>query len=150
MATTLLKLNSIPSLFIIVLVLILQSHIALSLDFPTDTDEDDSKEYVVDTGSRYLLARIRKGAHCNLFNHNICDGIPVNNGTGLLHCCKKHCRNILSDKNNCGRCGRKCGFGQRCCHGFCTNVAFNGNHCGKCNRKCLPGIKCEFGSCGYA
>ncbi|XP_042486403.1 protein GRIM REAPER [Macadamia integrifolia] len=149
MATTLL--SCILSFSIIALILILSNpHLTLSMDFSTDIvhDEDGEDQYLVD--STQSMIKIKKGAHCNPFTNNICNGIQVNNGTGLLHCCKTHCTNILSDQNNCGRCQHKCGFGQRCCHGRCTNVSFNPNHCGKCNRKCFHGIKCEFGICGYA
>ncbi|XP_010272490.1 PREDICTED: protein GRIM REAPER-like [Nelumbo nucifera] len=111
-------------------------------------DTEDGEGNLVDSPStnalsrNLFLARIRKGSHC--------DGVPVNNGTGLLQCCKARCRDVFGDQNNCGRCGHKCGFGELCCHGTCTNIVYNDTHCGECNRKCLPGIKCEYGTCGYA
>ncbi|KAM7250620.1 hypothetical protein ACFE04_022503 [Oxalis oulophora] len=126
-------------------------------------DEDDVEEYILDnpltvpsnlrTHSRFLttskIVKIKKGARCN-YSYNICNGVPANNGTSLLNCCKNHCRNILRDENNCGSCGHKCKFGQRCCGRVCMDVTSNDNHCGKCERKCATGVKCELGSCGYA
>ncbi|KAA3453048.1 protein GRIM REAPER-like [Gossypium australe] len=126
---------------------------------------DDEKEYVFDhpviipnirSRSRFLKTspmkdKIRKGAHCEPDpSLNICNGISTNNGTSLLYCCKTHCRNVLSDRNNCGECGNRCMFGERCCGGVCTDVVHNVNHCGKCDNQCLPGVQCDFGYCGYA
>uniref|UniRef100_A0A7N0VB65 Uncharacterized protein n=1 Tax=Kalanchoe fedtschenkoi TaxID=63787 RepID=A0A7N0VB65_KALFE len=82
--------------------------------------------------------------------NNICNGVYANKGTSFLNCCKKHCRNIYGDRNNCGRCGHKCGFGQRCCNSKCTNIVSNNKHCGKCGRKCAKGVPCQYGVCGYA
>lgn len=149
MASFLLKLTTI-----FCILLLLHTHITLSFELG-DTEEDE--DYVLDTPlpyhgmrSRFLANIIKKGTRCDPISNNICNGISANNGTSLLFCCKKHCRNILRDKNNCGRCGHKCRFGELCCNGKCTNGANNVNHCGKCERKCLPGVKCEFGFCGYA
>ncbi|CAM8952933.1 unnamed protein product [Rhodiola kirilowii] len=132
-----------------------------SLSYDQDIDEDES-EYILDTpfvqgglGTRRSLAtvikNIKKGAHCTADQHNICNGVRANNGTSLLNCCKKHCRNILADMNNCGACGIKCrGFGKRCCNKKCTDILRNKNNCGKCGRKCDKGTGCGYGVCGYA
>ncbi|KAL9678574.1 hypothetical protein QQ045_016420 [Rhodiola kirilowii] len=130
-----------------------------SLSYDQDIDEDES-EYILDTpfvqgglGTRRFLAtvfKIKKGARCTANQNNICNGVPANNGTSLLNCCKKHCRNILGDRNNCGACGNKCGFGQRCCNKKCTDILRNKNNCGKCGRKCDKGKGCGYGVCGYA
>ncbi|KAJ7014694.1 protein GRIM REAPER [Populus alba x Populus x berolinensis] len=132
MASSLLKLAAILSLVFSIL-LALNTQITLSSDI-----EDDEEEYVLDTPledfrsrSRFLASVIKKG-------------------TGLLYCCKKHCRNVLGDKNNCGICGNKCKFGESCCNGRCTNIISNVNHCGKCTKKCAPGVRCQYGTCGYA
>ncbi|KAL4204874.1 hypothetical protein AMTRI_Chr01g134390 [Amborella trichopoda] len=100
-------------------------------------------------GSRFLADKIKKGTKCDLSN-NVCPGLSLSNGSVLLECCKKHCRNVLSDRNNCGTCLSKCKFGELCCHGVCTNIAYNVDNCGKCGLKCKPGVRCEYGSCGYA
>lgn len=136
---------------IIPLAFIIHSHLAFELDDPEDyTIDDHFLSLNLRSGSRFHKQKIKKGAHCNVQTNNICAGISVNNGTGLLQCCKKHCRNVLGDRNNCGSCGHKCGFSQLCCGGTCNDVAYNVNHCGKCDKKCQAGVKCEFGTCGYA
>lgn len=145
------SLLTILSIFI-PLALILHSHVVA-------LDGEEDEVYVMDdhflglnvrSGSRFLANKIKKGAHCDASANNICSGISVNNGTGLLQCCKKHCRNVLGDRNNCGTCSHKCGFGQLCCSGKCTDIAYNVDHCGKCDKKCSKGVKCEYGVCGYA
>ncbi|KAL1299526.1 hypothetical protein HN51_044077 [Arachis hypogaea] len=156
-ATTL-KFTIILSLLIIPLTLFPK---LVSSTNDIENDDEDDEEYVVDTPllltshkatSRFLSSIIiKKGAHCDVVTNNICNGIPANKGKGLLFCCKKHCRNVLSDRNNCGVCGHKCKvLGERCCNGVCTNVWYNDNHCGKCNNKCSNGDKCGNGFCGYA
>ncbi|KAL1537730.1 protein GRIM REAPER-like [Salvia divinorum] len=102
--------------------------------------------------SRFLASAVKKGARCGAAtSHGVaCDGVRANNGTCLLYCCKKHCRNVLGDHNNCGVCGHKCRFAERCCSGVCTNVLGNTANCGNCGRKCPRGVECEFGNCGYA
>eukprot|EP00257_Ricinus_communis_P023649 XP_015583694.1 protein GRIM REAPER [Ricinus communis] len=151
MASCLLKNTTILS---ILLLLFLNTPKTQSTDIE---DEDDDEVYVLDhplqnsmSRSRFLTTVIRKGKHCDPTYNNICSGVSANNGTSLLYCCKKHCRNILGDKNNCGQCSHKCKFGEHCCHGICTNVASSADHCGKCNRKCASGVPCNYGSCGYA
>ncbi|KAF9589997.1 hypothetical protein IFM89_030147 [Coptis chinensis] len=153
--TTLLKLVTLLCIIIIPFFLVLTSCSA----FSTDSDIQDGEEYVVDTPSigfsrRALITsqpkKIKKGAKCDPITNNICNGISVNNGTGLLYCCKKHCRNVKGDRNNCGTCGHKTGFGELCCNGNPVGVAYNVDHCGKCNVKCSSGLKCEYGTCGYA
>ncbi|KAH7657693.1 Stigma-specific protein Stig1 protein [Dioscorea alata] len=101
------------------------------------------------SGSRFL-ANVVKGDKCDPVTNNVCPGIPAKGNSQLLHCCKNHCRNILSDRNNCGVCGNKCGFGQLCCNGKCTAVAYDANNCGECGNVCKAGVRCEYGSCGYA
>ncbi|XP_057955132.1 protein GRIM REAPER-like [Malania oleifera] len=80
-------------------------------------DAEDYEEYVIDTPfvntrslrGRFLVSIVKKGTHCDVSN-NICNGILANNGASCLFCCKSHCRDVLRDKNNCGRCGHKCGL----------------------------------------
>ncbi|KAG6393799.1 hypothetical protein SASPL_144372 [Salvia splendens] len=102
--------------------------------------------------SWFLASAVKKGASCGaatVSHHSVatCNGVWANNGTCLLYCCKKHCRNVLGDHNNCGVCGHKCRFAERCCGGVCTNVLGNAANCG---RKCPRGVNCDFGYCGYA
>ncbi|KAL4282115.1 hypothetical protein GQ457_03G024070 [Hibiscus cannabinus] len=156
-----LKLTAILSLTISIL---LSFHPQATSSFEIE-NSDEEEEYVPDhpliipnlrSRSRFLRTsgrkdKISKGAHCESNSyHNICNGISVNNGNGVLHCCKNHCRNVHGDWNNCGGCGKRCRLGQRCCGGVCTDVWRNVNNCGKCGNRCSSGVKCEFGYCGYA
>nr|GMD90183.1 protein GRIM REAPER [Ipomoea batatas] len=150
-------LNLLPILSLTLSFLLISAHSAAAAASFLDADDDEAEEYIIDapfSGAPRLrsrfLASIRKGKSCNAVSNNVCNGVSANNGTSLLYCCKKHCRNVLGDMNNCGGCGRKCGFGQRCCGGVCTDVVYNALHCGKCTTACLPGVKCNYGSCGYA
>ena len=140
-STNLLKLITILSL-VIPLLLSLQYQTAFSNDI------EDDEEYVVDSPlsnlrsrSRFLASVIKKGTHCNPITNNVCNGVSANKRKSLLYCCKKHCRNVLSDKNNCGVRGKKCQEGQHYCNGRCTNTFYNVHHCGKCNKKCKNGVK---------
>ncbi|KAF5200328.1 Grim reaper [Thalictrum thalictroides] len=141
--------------FVIIISLLLFLQCCADISTYADEDEeysidDDLHTYKAKQGNQCQHRKIRKGAHCDPITKNICNRLSVNNGTGILNCCKTHCRNILGDRNNCGQCGHKCGFGELCCNGSCTNVACNVDHCGKCNDKCLQGVRCEYGTCGYA
>lgn len=153
-SNNLLKLATILSLITILFISSSSQKASTTLD-----DEDDGEEYVVDTPfantnlrSRFLASKkvIKKGTSCSQSKKYVCNGVSANNGTGLLYCCKTHCRNVLGDVNNCGQCGYKCAYGHRCCGGTCTNVEYNYKHCGKCGNTCSSGVKCENGFCGYA
>ncbi|KAJ8471925.1 hypothetical protein OPV22_026268 [Ensete ventricosum] len=145
MATTTSSSRSFRSLLIAVLLMAIYS-IALHCRIASAVQE----EYHPRAGSRFLAAP-RKGDRCDPVRSNMCPGIRSKDGTQLLfYCCKNHCRNVLSDRNNCGFCGNKCGFGQLCCSGKCTAVAYDVNNCGQCGTACPPGLRCEYGSCGYA
>lgn len=127
-----------------------------------DEDEDDSL-YILDvpfnettTSSRLRSSRflanviIKKGTRCATYSKtNVCNGVKANKGTGLLYCCKNHCRNVLGDWNHCGGCGHRCMMNEKCCNGRCVDVLFNRYHCGRCNRICLSFETCENGLCGY-
>ncbi|KAB1216615.1 hypothetical protein CJ030_MR4G025776 [Morella rubra] len=153
MAATLLKVTTILSLILPALLLTLNSQVA----FSEDIEDDEDMEYVLDSPvpdlrsrSRFLTSVIQEGAFCHPDKLRVCNGVSANKGTCFFQCCKKHCRNVLKDQNNCGRCGKKCKQGERCCNGTCTNVVHNANHCGKCTKKCKHGVKCHYGYCGYA
>ncbi|MQM15546.1 hypothetical protein Taro_048493 [Colocasia esculenta] len=102
------------------------------------------------TSPRFPPEKVKRGDSCDAATNNICPGVSVRNGTQLLQCCKTHCRDVLGDRNNCGRCGNRCGFGQLCCGGACTAVAYDENNCGKCGTTCTDEQKCVYGMCGYA
>ncbi|KAF9666769.1 hypothetical protein SADUNF_Sadunf16G0263100 [Salix dunnii] len=107
MARALLKLATILSLIFSIL-LASSTQITLSSDI-----EDDDEVYVLDTRpenfrpkSRFLASVVKKGTRCNTERNNVCNGVSANKGTSLIYCCKKHCRNVLGDRNNCGICAR--------------------------------------------
>ncbi|KAG6512667.1 protein GRIM REAPER-like [Zingiber officinale] len=95
------------------------------------------------SASLQFPASARKGGRCEQSGNGI--ACP-----GALHCCKRRCRDVLSDRHNCGRCGNRCGFGRLCCAGGCVAVAYDVDNCGGCGRICPPGQRCEYGACGYA
>ncbi|XP_057755345.1 stigma-specific STIG1-like protein 1 [Arachis stenosperma] len=65
-------------------------------------------------------------------------------------CCHKKCVNVSTDRNNCGRCGKKCKYSQLCCKGKCVNHMVDKHHCGICGNKCSKGDSCIYGICSYA
>lgn len=65
-------------------------------------------------------------------------------------CCGRLCVNLRTDFFNCGRCGRRCRFGEMCCGGGCVNVFYDPNNCGFCGNRCKPGGFCRYGMCDYA
>lgn len=134
---------------LLVILLLFSSPQAAFSEAYTD-DEVYFLDSAMQTGSKFLGTVIKKGAHCDPTGNNICNAVAADRGTAQLHCCNMHCRNVLGDRNNCGQCGQRCGFGQLCCDGACTAVTNNVNHCGKCNRRCRAGLKCDYGFCGYA
>ncbi|XP_047964250.1 protein GRIM REAPER [Salvia hispanica] len=156
------KTLNILNLFTILSLVLFLQHFQTSLSLEDEEIEGDF--YVLDSTptstsarprtSRFLTSavkKIKKGTSCDAkTNPYVCNGVWANKGTSLLYCCKKHCRNVLGDRNNCGVCGHKCRFGERCCGGVCTNVLGNNANCGKCGKKCSRGVKCEYGYCGYA
>ncbi|KAE8125805.1 hypothetical protein FH972_020578 [Carpinus fangiana] len=157
MASTLLKLTTT------LLLLSLHSHLSFS--------SNDNEEYVVDSPlanlrsrSRFLATVVKEGARCNSITRNVCNGVSANKGASLLHCCKKHCRNVIGDKNNCGRLeGARCNSITRnvcngvsankgasllhCCKKHCRNVIGDKNNCGRCGNKCKQGQRCRSGAC---
>lgn len=156
MASILLKFTAIILCFIFPFLLISSTNANRNSAFLYDDEEsNDEYYYTLDTPFSNLksgkkVTTIKKGTSCDANRNNICDGVSANNGTSMLYCCKKHCRNVLGDMNNCGKCQKKCNMLQRCCGGVCTNVVYNPLHCGKCYKACLPGVPCENGYCGYA
>lgn len=156
MANKILNFTIILSLLISLVLFVSSNN---DIDHEIDEDENEEEYYVVDNAtslhhngprSRFLASIIKKGTRCDRETNNICHGVRANKGKDMLFCCKKHCRNVLSDKNNCGVCGHKCKQGERCCNGVCTNVLSNVRHCGKCNKECSSGDLCGNGFCGYA
>ena len=61
--------------------------------------------------------------------------------------CGGRCRNLQTDENNCGKCGRVCAAGRTCCAGRCVNTANAEAHCGKCGKACRADQICVGGTC---
>jgi hypothetical protein len=58
------------------------------------------------------------------------------------------CRDLRSDRNNCGLCGTVCPPGQSCCSGRCVSLATDVSNCGRCGTVCPTGQPCIGGQCG--
>ncbi|CAM8896364.1 unnamed protein product [Rhodiola kirilowii] len=121
-----------------------------------DKDEEEGEDFEAPTflrgTGRLLLAshhkhghRQRKNNTCNK-NPRICRAA----GSPGRSCCKKKCVNLLTDKRNCGRCGKKCKYSHMCCNGKCVNPRSHEKHCGGCNNNCGSEQTCRYGMCSYA
>ncbi|KDP39165.1 hypothetical protein JCGZ_00922 [Jatropha curcas] len=115
---------------------------------PDDTDYEITKDFSSEHGFGRVLAQKKRKAR-----QITCDKYPRicrAKGSPGPYCCKKKCVNVLSDRLNCGACGKKCKYNQICCNGKCVNPSFNRNHCGGCSNRCKNGGFCAFGLCNYA
>ncbi|KAL5548442.1 hypothetical protein UlMin_003673 [Ulmus minor] len=109
-------------------------------------DNDEALLSSMLNGRRHFQSqKKRKRLTCNKFPV-ICSA----KGSPGPHCCKKKCVNVLTDRHNCGLCGKKCKYNEICCKGKCVNPSFNRRHCGGCNVRCQVGGFCAFGLCNYA
>ncbi|WOL00828.1 hypothetical protein Cni_G09541 [Canna indica] len=81
-----------------------------------------------------------------------CDEAPAVCGRASPDCCGKMCVSVAADAFNCGRCGRRCRFGEMCCGGQCVNVLYDRSNCGLCGNRCSEGGGgfCRYGMCDYA
>ncbi|XP_077226528.1 uncharacterized protein LOC143859944 [Tasmannia lanceolata] len=94
---------------------------------------------------RFLAQKMPKALTCDK-NPRICRA----KGSAGPDCCKKNCVNVMTDRLNCGVCGKKCKYMETCCRGQCVNLAFDKKHCGRCNNRCNKGDFCTYGLCNYA
>ncbi|CAK9137249.1 unnamed protein product [Ilex paraguariensis] len=95
--------------------------------------------------SRFLAQIPRVMMTCNKYP-SVCHA----KGSPGPDCCKKKCVNVLTDRLNCGVCGKKCKYSEICCKGQCVNRLSDKKHCGSCNNKCKKGSSCVYGMCSYA
>lgn len=99
--------------------------------------------------SRFLAAQY-KTVKCSHVN-GICQKESSKSKSHVkLICCKQNCVNPLTDRYNCGACGKACSFGYACCKGKCLNTAYDRNNCGSCGVSCSKKNKCIYGMCSYA
>ncbi|MBA0606687.1 hypothetical protein Godav_019119 [Gossypium davidsonii] len=144
------KFTKLVFVSVLIVVIVLSTSAASNLDHQQDTTDFndaimDSSEYSSAQG-RWLLQNKRpRRVTCKKFP-GICDA----KGSPGPQCCKKKCVNILTDRHNCGKCGKKCKYNEICCKGKCVNPSFNRKHCGGCNNRCSNGEFCVFGLCNYA
>ncbi|KAK4793833.1 hypothetical protein SAY86_011827 [Trapa natans] len=99
--------------------------------------------------SRFLAVNTtnpRATVHCK--KDNIICSILVG-GSGRDRCCQNTCVDVLTSRNNCGACKKKCKFTETCRRGQCVMTAFDKRHCGKCNDRCPAGQLCVYGMCNY-
>ncbi|KAL9346967.1 hypothetical protein Peur_061820 [Populus x canadensis] len=95
--------------------------------------------------NRFLAQKNRAAMTCNKYPR-VCRA----KGSPGPDCCKKKCVNVLTDRLNCGMCGKKCKYAEICCKGHCVKPMSNKKHCGGCNNKCKKGNACVYGMCSYA
>ncbi|KAF7840602.1 stigma-specific STIG1-like protein 1 [Senna tora] len=105
-------------------------------------------------GETHRLLRGQHHHHGHRGHHQkTCDkypGVCRSTGSGGPDCCKKKCVDVSSDRNNCGKCGKKCKYSQMCCKGKCVSTMSSNSHCGRCDNRCLHGDSCVYGICSYA
>ncbi|KAK4588416.1 hypothetical protein RGQ29_019417 [Quercus rubra] len=110
-------------------------------------EDDETQEAISLRGTSRFLAQ--KNARVVM----TCDKYPRvcrAKGSPGRDCCKKKCVNMLTDRLNCGKCGKKCKYSEICCKGECVNPWSNKKHCGSCGNKCKKGNACVYGMCSYA
>nr|XP_023891983.1 stigma-specific STIG1-like protein 3 [Quercus suber]XP_023923034.1 stigma-specific STIG1-like protein 3 [Quercus suber] len=110
-------------------------------------EDDETQEAISLRGTSRFLAQ--KNARVVM----TCDKYPRvcrAKGSPGRDCCKKKCVNLLTDRLNCGKCGKKCKYSEICCKGECVNPRSNKKHCGSCGNKCKKGNVCVYGMCSYA
>lgn len=93
-----------------------------------------------------FLAKNRRGFKTCDEYPRVCD----TKGSGGPDCCRKKCVDVMIDKANCGKCGRRCKYSEMCCQGKCVNPFRDEKHCGGCNKMCNEGSSCLHGMCSYA
>jgi len=106
-----------------------------------------------------------------------CETCPDGNAGNSLYChaatcsaneavCAGACANLMSDRDNCGICGKTCGDGMSCsqgqcsetctnaketrCNGTCIDTLADPANCGTCGNACKASQACNAGTCGCA
>ena len=101
-----------------------------------------------------------RGSYCS---NSICCPNGTVNRSGICcpfthQNCSGQCKNLQSDRLNCGICGRACSANSICsrgkccpngrinCSGTCIDLRTNPNNCGQCGRRC-PSGRCVNRTC---
>ncbi|KAH7440948.1 hypothetical protein KP509_03G017300 [Ceratopteris richardii] len=130
----------------------------LLLYFTQDAIAFGHSRYEMRRQSRFVRSMYSKyGGRYNHFvscshRKNVCSSILKDSkkGKSRLACCwGRVCKDLSSDPNNCGKCGRACNYGRSCCGGRCVNLTNDKRNCGSCGQRCSDGDKCSFGMCDY-
>ena len=134
--------------------LVLTMSIAISLSTVDDEShanikKDNANEHVLPEGEepsfRFLAQQFKAVRTCEVYPKLCRD----KNSLGP-NCCNKQCVNLMTNKLNGGKCGKKLHYSEMCCQGKCVNPSSDETHCGQCNNKCNKRNSCEYGLCSYA
>lgn len=129
-----------PKTLIVILIVVVISTLTVLVDSQSQADWNSLLKR-----DRFRSYRPRGRMTCDKYP-SVCQV----KGSPGPHCCKKKCVNVLKDKLNCGKCGKKCKYSQMCCKGKCVNVMSSEKHCGRCGNSCEKGSNCTYGLCSYA
>ncbi|KAG0591339.1 hypothetical protein M758_1G163900 [Ceratodon purpureus] len=63
----------------------------------------------------------------------------------------RRCFDVGADNDlRCGSCTRSCRpSGRKCCGGVCVDLLSDRNNCGRCGNRCRGRVRCQNGICGY-
>jgi len=76
--------------------------------------------------------------------------------------CAGACRNLMTDRENCGRCNTSCAITEICqqghctircadtetsCNGICRDLRYDAQNCGICGNSCPGGLGCNMSVC---
>lgn len=106
---------------------------------------DDVKGLTSLRGIGRVLAQRTRATTCDKYPR-ICRAT----GSPGPDCCRKRCVNVMRDRLNCGRCGKRCKYSEICCKGKCVNPMLDKKNCGGCTNNCKKGSSCLYGMCSYA
>ncbi|KAF6173247.1 hypothetical protein GIB67_026942 [Kingdonia uniflora] len=149
--------KSSMKLFLIIAIVMSVVSSTLTATQTDDETENPFAEYddtlVESTVQSSLLGKNRFLAKKKGWVVMTCDKFPRVCGAAWSNgpdCCKKICVDVMTDRVNCGMCGRKCRYSEMCCKGKCVNPSWDEKNCGQCNNKCKKGDTCFYGMCSYA
>ncbi|KAA8520126.1 hypothetical protein F0562_014382 [Nyssa sinensis] len=89
-------------------------------DEEVGTESSDFPSTSLRGTSRFLAEKPRATMTCDKYPR-VCSA----KGSPGPDCCKKNCVNVMTDKLNCGMCGKKCKYSEICCKGFPTSFSLH-------------------------